>query len=137
MLDFAMELITQAASNSLFVFCFCNSIIVTILIASKPCSTFDQGTRIPLSVVSNLQAVKAQHLLKKRDNSTQDVFEVSNATNNPDREKEGTMEDHEKNNPGGRKEDDREDNDELRRRVEEFIAKVNRELRAEQFRIVS
>ncbi|GKV16283.1 hypothetical protein SLE2022_371270 [Rubroshorea leprosula] len=144
MFDSAIEMITQVASNSLLVFCLCNLIIAIILIGSKPSSTSHQDTTIHLSVVSepkrgNRERMKAQYMSKKHNSTLYvDGTGVSYATTNSDKkEKEGTMENHKNNIPGNCEEDGQENNDELRRRAEEFIAKVNGEWRAEQFRIVS
>uniref|UniRef100_A0A803PKI0 Uncharacterized protein n=1 Tax=Cannabis sativa TaxID=3483 RepID=A0A803PKI0_CANSA len=56
MLDVTLDLISQTASSSLFAFCFCNLIIVIILLGSKPVnSAHDQKQSDhapPLSVVS-------------------------------------------------------------------------------------
>ncbi|GLT49268.1 hypothetical protein SLA2020_228370 [Shorea laevis] len=143
MFDSAIEMITQAASNSLLVFCLCNLIIVIILIGSKPSSTSHQDTTIHLSVVSkpktgDSERMKVQDMSKKHNSTPYvDGIRVSYTTTNSDtKEKEGTMENHENNIPGSCEEDGQESNDELRRKVEDFIAKVNGEWRAEQFRIV-
>ncbi|GLT74789.1 hypothetical protein SLA2020_465640 [Shorea laevis] len=78
---------------------------------------------------------KIQH-----ENSTTyvDGIRVSYATNNSDAdEKEGTMENHEDNGPGSCEEDGQENNDELWRRAEDFIATVHKGWRAERSRTVS
>ncbi|KAJ6889320.1 hypothetical protein NC652_030184 [Populus alba x Populus x berolinensis] len=52
MFESTVELIAQAASNSLVIFCFCNLIIVMILMGSKPVSNFGQESEIPQSKVT-------------------------------------------------------------------------------------
>ncbi|GKU89342.1 hypothetical protein SLEP1_g3491 [Rubroshorea leprosula] len=81
----------------------------------------------------------ARYPSQKHENSTPyvDGIGVSYATNNSDaEEEEGTMEKYEDNGPGSCEEDGQENNDELRRRGEEFIAKVHGGWRAEHSRKV-
>ncbi|KAL5570028.1 hypothetical protein UlMin_026603 [Ulmus minor] len=118
MFDSTLDLITQTASSSLFVFCFCNLIIIMILFGSKPSSGFDQESHIPFSVVTNTSTDEKQSL-----NYTKHVCEeVANTEHKLDGE-ENKLDEEEKKIG--------EEEDELRRRVEEFIEKVNKEWKAE------
>ncbi|KAJ6748100.1 TRANSMEMBRANE PROTEIN [Salix purpurea] len=126
MFESTVELIIQAASNSLVIFCFCNLIIVMILMGSKPGSDFGQESGIPRSMVTRTRAMVKEDVPAKPsldgnkkpslDESTADG-KVSIALEEPtggDDEEES-----------GNDNEEAEDEDELRRRVEEFISKVN------------
>lgn len=121
MSDSTMELIAEAASNSLFIFCFCNLIIGMIFIAYKPSSSFEQESEDGTpAVISNTYAYTEQETNSAQScQSSITVKELSS----PQQEQEAPTED---------REDDRNDNndweedDELRRRVEECIEKANR-----------
>jgi hypothetical protein len=112
-----LELVTQAASNSVFIFFFCNFIIVVILVGSKSSSSYGQEGEIPLSTFTDTPTTHKQGI-----NSTQSLDDnqmprnvnigVNGSSNNKD-------------------ENDDDDDDELRRRVEEFIEKVNKGWKAE------
>uniref|UniRef100_A0A2C9WFP2 Uncharacterized protein n=1 Tax=Manihot esculenta TaxID=3983 RepID=A0A2C9WFP2_MANES len=110
-----LETITQAASNSLFIFCFCNLIILIVLItASKPASFCYQKSQVPVLTVANgyinvNQSTTTKHFL--------DVNKSSNAA-------EARI--HENAN---------DEDDEFRRKVEEFIDKINRGWKEELLRI--
>ena len=136
MFESTVELIAQAASNSLVIFCFCNLIIVMILMASKPVSNFGQESEIPQSTVTKTHTKVKEDVLampsldgNKRpsldeDKMSTDDGRVSVALEEP------TGDDVEEENGN----DNEEDEDELRRRVEEFISKVNHGWRAESSR---
>ncbi|KAK9292405.1 hypothetical protein L1049_020372 [Liquidambar formosana] len=174
----SMELINLAVSNSLFVFFFCNLIIVILFVSSsKPGSQFDEDSATtPLPVVDNRNK-NAKKGLNAEDSfheskALMDVTEVSNARiavidhNKRNDDNKALMDvtelsdaqivvfDVDKRNDdkkalmdvtelsdaqiavihdNKRKHDDIDD-DELRRRVEEFIEKVNRGWRAERLR---
>ncbi|TKY51961.1 hypothetical protein E2542_SST23481 [Spatholobus suberectus] len=99
MLDSVMEYITQAASSYAFIFCFCNLIIVFILVDLKPKLSFDQeGEEIPLSVPTN-RAREVAHA--KEEVAVDNIENEGNGIYNS------------------------EEDDELKRRVEEFIERVN------------
>ncbi|KAJ9164089.1 hypothetical protein P3X46_023704 [Hevea brasiliensis] len=125
MFDSTLELITQVASNSLFIFCFCNLIIVIILMGSKPSPNNDQESEVRISSVDNTYSDKkqetvAKHLALGGNKRLIDVAAPSNAREAP---------------AGSNKENAHDDeNDEFRRRVEEFIYKVNRGWKAESLR---
>ncbi|KAL2325198.1 hypothetical protein Fmac_024256 [Flemingia macrophylla] len=125
MLDSVIEYITQAASSYAFIFCFCNLIIVFILVDLKPKLSFDQESEeIPLSVPSNTGA--------QRPNSK---FWVNKNTISP----QATEVSHVKENEvvdrikieGSDNCNTEEEDDELKRRVEEFIERVNEGWKAE------
>ncbi|KAL3652346.1 hypothetical protein CASFOL_002027 [Castilleja foliolosa] len=99
MLDSTLELISQAASNPLMVFCFCNLIIAILLVGSstKPCSTnTEEKSRVgPNDATGKLSSLDTT------------MVEI----------KEGPP---------------HEADDDLKRRVEEFIEKINKGWRAEK-----
>lgn len=137
MLDSTFDLISQTASNSLFVFCFCNLIIIIILVGSKPGTNFDRQSQIPLSVVTSRSTNDRQgvnvrvHAYEEEAIESKLVSEVSNAHKALGNDCEAGSEAQSK--PADNN-DDNEDDDELRKRVEEFIEKVNREWKAEMLR---
>ncbi|XP_048228552.1 uncharacterized protein LOC125369726 [Ricinus communis] len=125
------ELITQAASNSIFVFCFCNLIIAMILIASnsKQGHNCNQDRQVPISIVTNTCTNGKHAAVKHLFGGNKMVLEdsrVSNAQETPMAKDKGSdnCDDYKKDN----------ENDEFRRRVEEFIDKVNRGWKAESLR---
>ncbi|KAJ0100032.1 hypothetical protein Patl1_19956 [Pistacia atlantica] len=127
MFDSALELISQAASNSLFVFCCCNLIIVMILMGSKPSSSFERGRESSIPVVTNTYANDIQvegtnycmHSVDENIKRLADVKEVSNV----EEEQEPAADDEEEESTNIV--NDNKEDDEFRRRVEEFIQKVN------------
>lgn len=135
MLDSVLELITQAVSSSTFIFCFCNLIIVIILLDLKPSISVHQRSEIPLSMYANQkQGTNFKCLVEMDTESLSHVVEVSHVM---EAETETKIEDNneieENNDVDFSKEDEEdeqeekeEDDDELRRRVEEFIEKVNK-----------
>ncbi|XVE87138.1 hypothetical protein DITRI_Ditri18aG0092400 [Diplodiscus trichospermus] len=126
-IDSTWDLISQAVSNNLYVFCLFNLIIVIILMGSKHGSTLDQDYEIPLSTPIYGKRDMEVKQLPHRSEQTKDTSRVSSA-------KETAMEDSKenRNDCNANNMDDTDKDDELRRRVEEFIAKVNREGRAEK-----
>ncbi|XP_062159209.1 uncharacterized protein LOC133866637 [Alnus glutinosa] len=134
MFDSMFELITQAASNHLFIFCFCNLIIAFVLVGSKPTPKIGRAGEIPLSLVINTRTNRNpgtdSKLISYDDKETlRDVNQVSCSQEAPpvdDREENG--------NRNFQEEGEDHDDDELRRRVEEFIEKVNRGWKAEILR---
>ncbi|KAF8379325.1 hypothetical protein HHK36_028759 [Tetracentron sinense] len=115
MFDSTVELIILAASNSLLVFCFCNLIIVFLLIGgSKPESPSDKEGGICVSTVTKR--------IEKEEKGRHDALSFNDTEASFD-----TL----ISNNGGDDDDDGEDEDDLRRRVEEFIDKVNRGWKAE------
>ena len=107
-----MDLISHVLSNSLFIFCFCNLIILTILVSSKPISNKTKGERESQSSPSQ---VNYNH-----KNNTKVTRGQNKAEADPDHR--GNDED---NHYGS------DDKDELRKRVEEFIEKANKGWKAE------
>ncbi|PRQ59885.1 hypothetical protein RchiOBHm_Chr1g0375111 [Rosa chinensis] len=132
MLVSTLDMLTQAASNSLYVFCFCNLIIVMIVVGSKPGSYFDQESELPRSkvtytITSDKQVDHDANCEQMGITSSSVVInsEVSNAKKElASDEKAGFDEQIVVSN-------ECDNDDELRRRAEEFIKKVNREWRAE------
>lgn len=124
-----MEYITQAASSYAFIFCFCNLIIVIILVDLKPKLSFNQGSEeIPLSLITNkgIEAAKSKCLVSKSTLTPQarEVAHVKEEVVVDRVEMEG------KDNCNC---NSTEEDDELRRRVEEFIERVNEGWKAEHF----
>ncbi|KAE8100236.1 hypothetical protein FH972_018156 [Carpinus fangiana] len=137
MLDYMFELITQAASNHLFIFCFCNLIIAIVLVGSKPTSKIGHAAEIPISLVINTRTNRNPGADSKQlfyDKETlRNVNQVSCSQEAP------VDDGREENGNGSNKnededDDDDDDDDELRRKVEEFIEKVNKGWKAEILR---
>ncbi|XP_050387894.1 uncharacterized protein LOC126804159 [Argentina anserina] len=135
MLVSTLDLLTQAASNSFYVFCFCNLIIVMVVVGSKPGSYFDQESELPHSkvtytITNGKQVDRDAKCEQKVTTSSSFVVrnEVSNAKNELAIRDEAGLDDQIVDS----KECDNDD--ELRRRAEEFIEKVNRGWRAELLR---
>ncbi|XP_031375552.1 uncharacterized protein LOC116190019 [Punica granatum] len=128
MLDSAVEVISQAASSSLFVFCFCNLIIAVILVGSKSKSSIE-GSCAPASSMptcksnTNETRVKAESPSNHREERA--VAEPEDACTQCNIEIE---------DKGYNQEEDEDHDDELKMRIEDFIAKVNREWQAENLR---
>uniref|UniRef100_A0A5B7BT06 Putative histone acetyltransferase GCN5-like n=1 Tax=Davidia involucrata TaxID=16924 RepID=A0A5B7BT06_DAVIN len=120
MFNSTIELITLAASNSLIIFCFCNLIIVILLLGgSKPTSHFDQHSASPPPTVANrnkINDIKGTSVRSSSDkkNASTSVSEASNVNDEEVNENE--------------------EDDELRKRVEDFINKINRGWKAEKLR---
>lgn len=102
--DWIFEVACDAASSTLFIFCFCNFIILTILFFSS----FDDDISLkPLSIVihsnTDMQQSVCQNLMLQQHPMI-DVAEL----------------------PVTQNESESESDDDFRRRVEEFIETVNR-----------
>lgn len=122
-----MEYITLAASSYAFIFCFCNLIIVIILVDLKPKLSFNQGSEeIPLSMLTNtaIEGANSKCLVNKSTSSPQ-AIEVAHVKEEVvvDRVE---IEGNDNCNCNSTEEDD-----ELRRRVEEFIERINEGWKAE------
>lgn len=134
MLNTTIELITLATSNSLLVFCFCNLIIVILLFDGSKSSTsqFDEDDEVVLNpphiivINGNKNGTKGANACCKYDkeDAFTEVTVALNVDNVLNDDKEGK----------GQKEEEEEVDDELRRRVEEFIDKINRGWKAEKLR---
>lgn len=133
MLDSAVEWITEAASNSIFIFCFCNLIIVMILMGSKYSSSFDQESeehapvlRINSYAYGNKQETISIHSFdgNKKSMAARELSNDLQEEHADDQEEERNFENSES----------KDDDDELRRRFEGFIEKVNRGWREEKLR---
>jgi len=131
MLDSVLEFITQAASSSTFIFCFCNLIIVIILVDLKPSLSIHQESEIPPSKGDENEKQKAKYsnsLVEKETASLPQAVEVSH---DQEAETVESIEIEGNDDCSNEEEDDDDDNnindeDELKRRVEEFIEKVNK-----------
>ncbi|EXC20902.1 hypothetical protein L484_012978 [Morus notabilis] len=129
----AVELISHAVSNSLFVFCFCNLIILMILVGSKkPKRQLSQIS--PLSMVNDKRSddeksTKRQY--EERDDTGEDskVMMMMMMMSGPKAESEDDRAANDNDGNVGDKEED-----ELRKRVEDFIEKVNKGWKAELLR---
>ncbi|KAB2598552.1 hypothetical protein D8674_001472 [Pyrus ussuriensis x Pyrus communis] len=130
MLDSTLQLITQAASNSVFIFCFCNLIVVIILVGSKPVSNNDERsitrtTTAPSKHADDEQGTRVKHAWKEKNA----LMQVSELVSN---EQNAAADDGEFSSTDGDGDDDETDtDDELRTRAEEFIEKVNKAWKAE------
>ncbi|KAJ6676218.1 TRANSMEMBRANE PROTEIN [Salix viminalis] len=116
MFESALELIAQAASSSFVVFCFCNLIIVIILMGSRPVSKFDRESENLRSAVINAHARVKEDTLASHDGNeiSIDDRKVSIILEEPTGE-------------GGEESGNDNEDDELRRRAEEFISKSESE----------
>lgn len=136
MLDLTAELVAQAASNSLFVFCFCNLLIVIILMAPKPSSNFEDSSEFHLPILTHNSVINKQRIdieqPPKIEETSPEVMELCVSEN---LEKEDRSYDNEREDDN---EDDGESNndndDALRRRIEAFIDKVNGKWKAKKLR---
>ncbi|KAJ4908715.1 hypothetical protein Rs2_12373 [Raphanus sativus] len=162
MLDIAYELVGQATSNSLLMFCFCNLIIVMIITgSSKPGSTDSQDytftTSVNFNMCSSLASQDHDCCDDDDDHEEMIVIDVSSAQDEPLTDASSISEGYEDkesshccDNNGEDDDDDDDDNesnetdveeeeedDELRKRAEEFIAKVNNEWKHEKLRALS
>ncbi|CAH8295707.1 unnamed protein product [Eruca vesicaria subsp. sativa] len=163
MLDIAYELVGQATSNSLLMFCFCNLIIVIIITgSSKPGSTDSQDytftTSVSFTMCSNVAS--EDHDCGDEDDEEMIDVDVSSAQDEPltdassiskeykDKESIQCCDDDEEEEDEDEDEDDddesneadveeEEEDDELRKRAEEFIAKVNNEWKYEKLRALN
>ncbi|KAK7287331.1 hypothetical protein RIF29_00573 [Crotalaria pallida] len=81
MLDSILEFITQAASSSAFIFCFCNLIVVIILVDLKPSLiSVHQESEIPLSMdTTHKQETNSKCLVQKDIGSSPQVSQVQEA----------------------------------------------------------
>ncbi|KAL1356140.1 hypothetical protein AAHE18_05G161900 [Arachis hypogaea] len=142
MLDSIVEFVTQAASSSAFIFCFCNFIIVYILVDLKPTlssSVHQENSEVTPSMGTNLQTqeTNSKFLVQKdtelraiqvsyvRQVEAEAEAEVKTIGNDECFVEEVKKED-EKEEKEEKEEEEEEDEDELRKRVEEFIEKVNK-----------
>ncbi|KAJ6375109.1 hypothetical protein OIU77_000141 [Salix suchowensis] len=126
MFESTVELIIQAASNSLVIFCFCNLIIVMILMGSKPGSNFGQESGIPRSMVTMTRTMVKEDVPAKSSPDGNKKPSLDEPT--ADRKVSITLEEPaggDDEEESGNDNEEAEDEDELRRRVEEFINKVN------------
>ncbi|KAI3423249.1 uncharacterized protein J3R85_011213 [Psidium guajava] len=136
MLDLTADLVAQAASNPLVIFCFCHLLIVIILMAPKPSSNSEKSSESHLPILTHISVIDEQRIdidqPPKNDETSPEVMELCVSEN---LEKEGRSCDNEcegdSEYDGGSTNDD---DDELRRRIEDFIDKVNREWKAEKLR---
>ncbi|KAL4317450.1 hypothetical protein AHAS_Ahas15G0386300 [Arachis hypogaea] len=133
MLDSIVEFITQAASSSAFIFCFCNLIIVYILLDLKPTlssSVQQENSEVTPSMGTNLQKQETNSkFLVQKDTELRAIqvsyvrqVEAETIGNDECFVEEVKKEDEEEE----KEEKEEEDDDELRKRVEEFIEKVNK-----------
>ncbi|KAF6135714.1 hypothetical protein GIB67_021330 [Kingdonia uniflora] len=138
---FDLELFSLAGSNSHLVFCFCNLIIVILLVngtKSNPVVSSKEENGISVSIVVN--TVEKEQTDGEIDFSLNNHMETSVnvvvVTVSENELVDGSEENC--NDSGGNEEICNEsgdnDKDELRQRVEEFIEKVNRGWKAEKLR---
>ncbi|KAK7278362.1 hypothetical protein RJT34_23390 [Clitoria ternatea] len=106
MLDSVMQYITQAVSSYAFIFCFCNLIIVIILVDLKPKLNFNEANGITVSMPTNTAMQGANSKCLVNNNTAKEEVAVEKVESS-------------------------EEDDELRRRVEEFIDRVNEGWKAE------
>ncbi|CAL5376803.1 unnamed protein product [Camellia sinensis] len=125
MLDSTIELITLAASNSIVVFCFCNLIIGILLVGgTKPASEFVQDSPIPPPIVDH----------RNKNGDIEETITTCSLNNDVDASTVVSESCAEKAIVDEEKGKENEEDDELRKRVEEFIDKINRGWKAEKLR---
>ncbi|KAG2715687.1 hypothetical protein I3843_03G091800 [Carya illinoinensis] len=122
MFDSVLELISQAASNSVFIFCFCHLIIVVILVGSKSSPNLDKEEEIPVSGIINTSTYQKQGRKSEQLFDGKELSYSQEAAPAADKEEKGNSDDHDNKDAD---KDGEDHHDELRRRVEEFIEKVN------------
>ncbi|TQE04679.1 hypothetical protein C1H46_009662 [Malus baccata] len=118
-----------AASNSMFIFCFCNLIIVIILVGSRLVSNNDERsiTRIttaPNKSADDEQGTRAKHAWKEKNALMQVSELMSNEQNAATDDGEFSSTDGDSNN------DETDTDDELWMREKKFIEKVNKAWKA-------
>ncbi|KAF4401845.1 hypothetical protein G4B88_013132 [Cannabis sativa] len=122
-----LDLIRYVVSNSLFIFCFCNLIIVIILMGSN--KTRGERERCSKSVVKKQGRNGNERRYKESKTSvgiSEGMIYAQKEEDENDRTNDGENDKKEK----GKSKDE----DELRKRVEEFIKKVNKEWKTEMLR---
>ncbi|CAA7026896.1 unnamed protein product [Microthlaspi erraticum] len=145
MLNIAFELIGEATSNSLLMFCFCNLIIVMILTgSSKPGSTDDSTFTTPVSfnecnIASGDDNDDEEMVVDVSSTQNESVIDVSSSSDE-DEDKESSHcfdEDKDDDESNEAEVEEEEGDDDLRKRVEDFIAKINNEWRHEKLRALN
>ncbi|XLR65612.1 hypothetical protein S83_016284 [Arachis hypogaea] len=152
MLDSIVEFVTQAASSSAFIFCFCNFIIVYILVDLKPTlssSVHQENSEVTPSMGTNLQtqetnskflvqkdtelrAIQVSYVRQVEAEAEAEVkaklieVDIIETIGNDECFVEEVKKEDEKEEKEEKDEEEEEDEDELRKRVEEFIEKVNK-----------
>ncbi|KAL4374323.1 hypothetical protein HN51_008121 [Arachis hypogaea] len=152
MLDSIVEFVTQAASSSAFIFCFCNFIIVYILVDLKPTlssSVHQENSEVTPSMGTNLQtqetnskflvqkdtelrAIQVSYVRQVEAEAEAEVkaklieVDIIETIGNDECFVEEVKKEDEKEEKEEKEEEEEEDEDELRKRVEEFIEKVNK-----------
>ena len=160
MLDIAYELVGQATSNSLLMFCFCNLIIVIILTgSSKPGSMDSQDYNTFTSSASFNSLASEDHdrcgddhdheemiVIDVQDESLTDPSSIPDeyedkeschCCHDDDDEEEDEDDDDDDDESSEADVEEEEEDDELRKRAEEFIAKVNNEWKHEKLRALN
>ncbi|XWS60987.1 hypothetical protein CRYUN_Cryun07bG0086700 [Craigia yunnanensis] len=134
MLYSTLDLLTRATSSDLYVFCFFNLIIVIIFMGSKHDSNLDQDCEInPPTPANDSQDIEVEHSLDSSEQGT-NASGVGLCVHETVSEDSRVSEDDYSDNNSDTDEKDEnheEGDDELTKRIEEFISKVNREWRAE------
>ncbi|KAK3220924.1 hypothetical protein Dsin_014894 [Dipteronia sinensis] len=139
MIGSTLELINQAASNSLFIFCFCNLIILMIFMGSKPVdSNFEQEGEVPQTLpvqTTTCENAKQGGKSMSSFDGSKILMEVKEAQNVQEEPADDDKEENSSSSGGSNSSsDDHEEDDEFRRRVEEFIEKGYRGWKAELMR---
>ncbi|KAM5557144.1 hypothetical protein ABKV19_024502 [Rosa sericea] len=134
MLDTTLDLLTQATSNSLIIFCFCNLIIAIILLGSKSISDDHVESSIHPRMSTNKHEEDEQGTSAKQvsdeerleSNASMQVSQPPKANNAvPDNSIVSKI------IYSNGNDETEADDEELRTRVEEFIQKVNQAWKAE------
>ncbi|XP_062073297.1 uncharacterized protein LOC133777628 [Humulus lupulus] len=124
--DSTLDLIHYIVSNNLFIFCFCNLIVVIILMCSNKTGRERQSSE---SVVKK----QSRSGNGRRYEESKSCVGVSKGLINAEKGEDENDRADRANDEENDKKDDK-DEDELRKRVEEFIEKVNKEWKTEMWR---
>ncbi|XP_019097727.1 PREDICTED: nonsense-mediated mRNA decay protein 2-like [Camelina sativa] len=163
MLDIAFELIGEATSNSLLMFCFCNLIIVMIFTgSSKPGSMGSQDPTFvtpvsydmcyiashdhddeAMTIAAAVPCAQDEPLIDDSSSDEEEDIEISHcyadddSDDDDDDDDDDSDEDEDEDENKEAEVEEEEGDDDLRTRVEEFIAKINNEWRHEKLRALN
>ncbi|PRQ59886.1 hypothetical protein RchiOBHm_Chr1g0375121 [Rosa chinensis] len=136
MLDTTLDLLTQATSNSLIIFCFCNLIIAIILLGSKSISNDHVESSIHLRRSTNKHEEDEQGTSAKQVSEERLESNASMQVSQPPKANHAVPDNIivSKIIYGNGNDETEAEDEELRTRVEEFIQKVNQAWKAEFLR---
>ncbi|KAL6007982.1 hypothetical protein ACLOJK_033487 [Asimina triloba] len=127
-LDDTVDLIGQASSNPLLIFCLCNFIIAILFISGF---RSDSPSQDQYSCNFRQLAAAAPTPAQERIEVGDETKEEDGSNDQQNHSNDGDHGDHNNSN-NYNYEEDKDDDDELRMRVEEFIEKINRRWQEEK-----